>query len=52
MTTFITSLYAIASAYARMNKRQEAIKWLEMAPNEGFPAIQCLSAILSWTKSS
>jgi tetratricopeptide (TPR) repeat protein len=34
---FHHTAYNIASAYALLNKRSEAIKWLEEAANDGFP---------------
>ena len=34
---FHHTAYAIASTYALLNKREEAIKWLEMAADDGFP---------------
>jgi serine/threonine protein kinase len=34
---FHHTAYHIASAYALMNKNEEAIKWLEAAANDGFP---------------
>lgn len=34
---FHHTAYHIACAYARMNQRVEAIKWLESAANDGFP---------------
>src|SRR5258705_6725411 len=35
---FHHTAYYIACAYALMNKPGQAIKWLEMAPEDGFPA--------------
>ena len=34
---FHHTAYHIACAYALMNKQEEAIKWLELTANEGFP---------------
>jgi tetratricopeptide (TPR) repeat protein len=34
---FHHTAYYIACAYARMNKPEEAVKWLENAANDGFP---------------
>jgi TolB-like protein/DNA-binding winged helix-turn-helix (wHTH) protein/tetratricopeptide (TPR) repeat protein len=34
---FHHTAYQIACAYARMNKPEEAIKWLEVAADDGFP---------------
>jgi hypothetical protein len=34
---FHHTAYAVGSAYALMNKTQLALKWLQMAANDGFP---------------
>jgi DnaJ-domain-containing protein 1 len=34
---FHHTAYHIASAYAIMNKREQAMKWLQAAANDGFP---------------
>ena len=34
---FHHTAYYIACAYARMNKKEEAVKWLQNAADDGFP---------------